>query len=1019
MAKLSKELMDQVLNEVSLIDLIETTGVKLMPEGEVRIGPCPFHPDDGLSLRVDPTGRHWECLGGCCGGTVIDWVMRWSGVSQRHAVELLRNNPTFAGMAPHPLKISRVRRLPCPVSADGERAEILNQVVAFYHDTLKASPEALQYLERIGLIHGEMVERFRLGYANRTLGLRLPQSRTRAGDALRERLQEIGILRESGHEHLNGCLVIPIVDAAGGVVQLYGRRIGRDVRAERAPPDLFLPGPLRGVWNIEALAAEKEIILCEGLIDALTFWCAGFRNVTAAFGIEGFKDEHLDAFRQHGTERVLIAYARTEESERAAATVAEALHAAGIDCYRLHFPKDMDANAYALQLKPAEKSLGVVIRAATWLGKRAVPAGDGDAQVVGESADRNPELADETMSDGKSSESVSPVGDASAAPAELPHASPVTPLTAPIEAEVQGDTIVIVLGDRRYRIRGLSQNLSINQMKVNVMVSRGEAFHVDQLELHSARQRSAFALQVAKAINLKETVIQKDLGKVFLKLEELQEQHIEEILTPQTKVVELTEKEKTQALELLRDPKLLERVLADFRVCGVVGEETNKLVGYLAAVSRKLDRPLAVIVQSTSAAGKSSLMDAVLAFVPEEERIQYSAITGQALYYMGNFELKHKVLALSEEEGAARAGYALKLLQSEGRLTIASTGKKPETGELVTRDYLVEGPVMIFMTTTAIDIDDELLNRCLVLTVDEDRDQTRAIHARQREAETLDGLLAREERDYLLTLHRNAQRLLRPLAVVNPYATQLTFPDQATRTRRDHTKYLTLIRAITLLHQYQREIKIMEHRGEVREYIEVTPDDIAIANRLAHEVLGRTLDELPPQTRGLLLLLDRMVMEHCLPLQMERSDYRFSRREVRDCLGWGDTQLKVHLARLVDLEYILTHRGGRGQRFVYELLYDGRGQNGEPFLPCLIDVEKLKARYDPDRSGEPENRSGSGRSLVGGQSGTGQGAETNENASAAGVSESSPDSNPEKTGLGETDSVTSHAPTASNPQAAP
>ena len=68
----------------------------------------------------------------------------------------------------------------------------------------------------------------------------------------------------------------------------------------------------------------------------------------------------------------------------------------------------------------------------------------------------------------------------------------------------------------------------------------------------------------------------------------------------------MSEQERDEALALLRDPKLLDRILADFDACGVVGEDTNKLVGYLAAVSRKFDKPLGVIIQSTSAAGKSS-----------------------------------------------------------------------------------------------------------------------------------------------------------------------------------------------------------------------------------------------------------------------------------------------------------------------------------------------------------------------------------------------------------------------------
>ena len=95
-----------------------------------------------------------------------------------------------------------------------------------------------------------------------------------------------------------------------------------------------------------------------------------------------------------------------------------------------------------------------------------------------------------------------------------------------------------------------------------------------------------------------------------------------------------------------------------------------------------------------------------------------------------------------------------------------------------------------------------------------------------------------------MALHRNAQRLLRPLAVINPYADQLTFLDDKTRTRRDHEKYLTLIDSIALLHQYQREVKTVNHAGKNLEYVEVQLSDIETANRLAHEVLGRTLDEL-------------------------------------------------------------------------------------------------------------------------------------------------------------------------------
>jgi len=410
----------------------------------------------------------------------------------------------------------------------------------------------------------------------------------------------------------------------------------------------------------------------------------------------------------------------------------------------------------------------------------------------------------------------------------------------------------------------------------------------------------------------------------------------------------------------------------------MVGEATNCLVGYLAAISRLLDRPLAIIVQSTSAAGKSALMDAVLAMVPAEERVQFSAMTGQSLFYMGEADLAHKVLAVAEEEGAERAAYALKLLQSEGELSIASTGKDTTSGRLVTHTYSVRGPTAIVLTTTSVDVDEELLNRCIVLTVDEDRAQTRAIHDRQRRAQTLSGLLAGQDRDAVVKVHQDAQRLLAPVLVVNPFAERLSFADGRTRTRRDHPKYLTLIRAIALLHQHQRPRKTITHDGRVVSFIEVEPSDVELANRLAGEVLGRSLDELPPGTRRLLDVLDGHVEQRAAGDGVDRSMVRFTRRELREHLGWGDTQLKVHLARLVDLELVLVHRAEHGPGFVYELAWHGQGADGSRFVIGLVDPATLTAGppsdgYDPGRSGPETPRSGSGRPLVGVRSGPGRG----------------------------------------------
>ncbi len=512
---------------------------------------------------------------------------------------------------------------------------------------------------------------------------------------------------------------------------------------------------------------------------------------------------------------------------------------------------------------------------------------------------------------------------------------PVAMASAAPPAANEVDELVIELDDRRYRIRGLDRNKGPEQLRVNLQVRRGDAFFVDSLDLYQARQRAGYERQAAIELGSREELIKRDLGVLVQRIEAVLDERRKKPEAPSAPV--LSQDAIDEAMALLRDPHLVRRLVEDFVRSGVIGEEVNALVAYLVVTSRKLEKPLAAVVQSSSSAGKSSLMDAVLGFVPEEDRIKYSAMTGQSLFYMGETNLRHKVLAIVEEEGARRAGYALKLLQSEGELTIAVPMKDPATGDIATKEKHVEGPVAMMMTTTAIDVGEELMNRCIVLAVNEDREQTQAIHRMQREARTLEGVMRRAERERVLTLHRNAQRLLRPLAVVNEYAPRLRFVDGSTRTRRDHAKYLTLIDTIALLHQHQRTTKIVQVAGQVVEYIEVTAADIRLANELANEVLGRSLDEMPPQTRRVLEAVHGWLAGRCEAEGLQISELRFSRREVRALLRVSGEQVRVHLDRLVELEYLYVHRGRTGQSFVYELAYDGEGAEGGRFVLGLID----------------------------------------------------------------------------------
>jgi DNA primase len=997
MARFSEEELDDIRRNTDIVTLIESYGTKLKerPTPNEYMGCCPLHDDETPSLFANRAKGVWQCKGACgCGGDCFQWVMKAEKVSFAHAVELLKAK-AVGKLAGNGTKAAFVRRLENPTLPTAEDHELLFQVAEFYHSQLKENKAAMEYLASRGLDNAEAIAKFKIGVSDRSLGRRIPSKQVKAGKEQRARLEALGVMKEAtGHEALRGCITFPVLLSENKVGEIYGRRYTRAPEHQR---HWYLSGPHEGIWNAEAFGASKEIILCESIIDALTFWIAGFRNVTCSYGNQGFTEELFQAFIKSGVETCWIAWDNDEKSNPLALQLADRLMAQGIKCLRIVYPgKIKDANEFALKVKDgngtAHGSLSMLMRNAEWLmpqdigvTKRFVPKSVDQLSSTDSSPapqqQETPAPKEETQPATSASllvtiptpstvdepQNILLLGaktlEASAPTEPNQTTAPVKMPTALLEAEIKDNEIIIPIGNRSYRIRGLARNTNgFDSMKVNILARKGEAFFVDTLDIYAARGRNAFIKEASRELALEEEIIKRDLGKVLLKLEELQDSFA--LANIETKKIEITEADKAKALELLKSDRLIERILADFDACGVVGEQTNKLFGYIAATSRKLDKPLAMMVQSSSAAGKSSLMDAVLGFIPPEEQITYSAMTGQSLFYMGAMDLKNKILAISEEEGIRQAAYALKLLQSEGQLTIASTGKDPGTGRMETQEYHVEGPVMIFLTTTAIDVDPELMNRCTLLTVNEDREQTAAIHRQQRKEETLEGLQSNRRKETLRHLHHNAQRLLKTLHVVNPFAEELRFLDNQTRFRRDHKKYLTLIRAVALLHQYQREIKTTTIEGNVCEYIEVTTQDIVLANRLADAVLGRSIDELPPQTRRLLWQLVDMAKDEMETKQLMQDEVRFTRRDLRERLGWGQTQLKIHLDRLLEMEYVMTHR--TATRLVeYELIFDGRGREGQPTLPGLIDPTKCDSPPSTITSGLEHSISGQASPISG------------------------------------------------------
>lgn len=873
MARIPEDVIEGIKARTDLVALVKSRGVVLKKAGAVYKGRCPFHSEQTPSFTVNPAKRLWHCFGCNEGGDAIRFVEKRDGVSFREAVEHLNGQQLEMPIPEEPAPAAPASGAPVFSLTAVQRQKLLARVARFYHQRFLDRPEGLQYLvKQRGLKQVTLFRDYQLGLADGSLLEALPQD----ADS-RAQFQALGVLTEQGRELLSGCVVFPLFDPQGNVVNLYGRRI-----EDGAVNHLYLPGPRVGLWNHQAAKRSRSLLLTESVIDALTLVDRGIADVLPAYGVHGLTNDLLTLFAETGTQDITLCFDGDDAGRRGAAAIAGRLREKRIAVHTLTLPEGEDINSF-LSRHPVEAFQALLTAAQP---KATAPA-----------------------------------------PQAAPAAAANTPRLEPTPHGFKW-----WLGPRCYDVKAIARQGTQLKATIKASVEGKAGFELHTLDLYSARSREAYAKSCAGLFEQDEARIKADLDAL---LERVEAWKPGEAAAP---VIEMSAAEQREAEAFLASPDLLSLIQQDLTTLGVAGEDLNKLLCYLAAVSRKLDDPLSLLIQSRSAAGKSTLQNAVLSLVPDEDKVVYTRMTDQALFYQDELALKHKVLGLEEAEGLGGAAYSLRALQSSKKLSIATTSKDPATGKMKTEHYSVQGPVAVLLTTTSPHLDEETQSRFLTLTIDESAPMTQTIFEAQRHADTLDGHIHRLERDALIRKHHSAQRLLQPLAVINPYAPQLKFPAHGLRARRDHKKYLMLIKAVAFLRQKQHAVKTTEHRGEALAYIEVSRDDIAEANRLARHVLAHTVDELSAPARKLLGLVHEMVKATCEQQSAKPSDAIFTRRAIREHCGWSDWQVRTHIRELETLEYLHSRAGAWGKEYVYELT--GELAQADGF--ALTDPDTLK-----------------------------------------------------------------------------
>jgi DNA primase catalytic core len=885
---------DQIKRTTDLVRVIESYGITLKKSGRDYVGLCPFHDDHHPSLRVTPAKGLFRCPSCQATGNVIQFVAKKEGIGERQAaLKLLTATPGVKPASALPPKTPPAKA--APAMKAGEQEALLQRVVTFYAKTLHKDRAGFEYLKGRNLVDAAMLDVFQVGYCNGTL----PNAVAKSGEVV-ECLKTLGILKAGNREHFHGFATVPIFDEAGTVVGIYGRNV------QPCEPDQrhrYLPGPHRGVFNGIAAKTSQTLFLTESIFDAMALWQAGFKNVIALYGTGGWTADHEKLLREHGTTEVYLCLNNDEPGR----TATEQL-------------KGKILPALVKQIHVVQWPEGVKDAADFFLSR---PPADFEALVK------------------------------TANPGTPAPQSEVTAKAGDEKIEMTPDGFVASYASRRYEVRAV-EHPNPARLRATVKAfsaegamgsATGARFHIDTVDFYLSRSRRTFISEAARLFRDTADVIEGDVNRLITQLETYAKER--EGKGAQSQVTLVSDTDKVEALKLGRHPDLAGEILRDLERFGLVGELTNKTIGYVAMTSRKMDDPLSLLILSGSGAGKSLLQDTLLKLCPDEDLVKLTSLTGEALFYMGQDALKHKVLALEEHAGAQEADYAIRNLISAKKLVKEATIKDPMTGRLTTMRNVVDGPCAVFKTTTQPEMDAETKSRFIITSIDESPEQTKAILEAQRHNHTLDGIRRKKQREQVVQRHHAFQRLLKPVAVVNPFEPLLTYAENRLLVRRDNPKYLHLILAVTFLYQLQRPVK---HDADAGDYIETTLDDIAIANELATDLFGQSLGELSRPSRELLKLIRRMTeeMERKPGVAAEQKvgagTACFSRRQIREFTGWSDYQIKIHVKQLEDLEYLLPLSGRRGQCFSYRLAWDGEGLDGERFVLGLTSVEELRQK---------------------------------------------------------------------------
>ena len=687
------------------------------------------------------------------------------------------------------------------------------------------------------------------------------QTNLKKSDQAKVYLQERNLAKaEAGFnanawESLKHCVIFPLRDKKGKIVSLYGRSIYTGSESKH-----FYTRNRQGLYPGYPKSDTRQLILTEAIIDAATLLHYTSYSIVSCYGTNGFTAEHEQAIKAlKKLEEVIFFFDGDEAGIAGSKRIAEQLHQLRpeIKISSVNTPEGEDINSLSQSHEAAIFAHLVESRTAFIF-----------SSAIKKAAPINPQFD-------------------SSNPLKLIYRSVIA----------------------NYYIKGGLRN-EADSMRVSLDIEHPQNNRKSRskVDLYEDKQVEKIAREAAEKLQLRADLIQLDLELFTELLEQYREQQSKPKETTQVEVKISSQFEK-QAIDFLSKPNLVNRWNELIGKAGVVGEENSRIFLMAIAITHKMREPLHALIQGSSGSGKTHLMAKIYHFIPQADKKNFTRVTEGSLYNYGIYDLQNKLICIEDLDGMKEeAQFAFRELQSKGMI-ISSTSSKDDNGNISAHEKTVYGPIASMSCTTKGEIYEDNMSRCFIIAVDESHEQSKKVihYQNQKASGQIDEQKEKQCSEFIQTL----VSLLKSYDVINPYADKVHLPEEAHKIRRLNGLYQAFVKAITLMHQYQR-------KRDARGRLISEKEDLQVAAEILFESILLKVDELDGSLRQFYERLKQYIKTKG---NDHHESYEFGQREIRQALQVSKSQLQRYLNDLIQLEYIRPSGGHINRGLNYKVLY--------------------------------------------------------------------------------------------------